>query len=306
MKENQMSNFTLADIRAQRTKDVSAMTKALEKSVGGDRGDKNEGFFQLERDKAGNGTAVLRFLPTHPDDELPWVTTYTHAFQGPTGKWYIEASRTTIGEPDPLSEKNRALWATGRDEDKELARKQKRKEQKIANVLVVSYPAHPELEGQVLHYKFGKKIFEKILDKAKPTFADETPVDVFNPFTGANFKLRVRMVDGYPNYDTSVFDAPKAISDDEEEVLEILNKIKPLKTFVDPSKFKSYDQLAKKYDEVMNAKPAATRTVDDFEEMTKVATKASAPTPKAAAAPAAAPKADDDEDIESFFASVSR
>jgi hypothetical protein len=160
-------------------------------------------LWKLEADKAGNGTATIRFLPNPNGDDLPWVRVFNHGFQGPTGKWYIENSLSTIGEADPVGELNSRLWNSGNESDKDIARKQKRKLTYIANILIISDPKHPENEGQVRLFRFGKKIFDKIMDKARPTFEDETPVNVFDLWEGADFKLRQRKVEGYANYDQS-------------------------------------------------------------------------------------------------------
>lgn len=202
-------------------------------------------------DKAGNGSAVIRFLPA-VGDGMPWAKTYDKGFQGPSGKWYIEKCLTTIGQPDPVVEATASLW-TGTEEDKDKARKMKRRLSYYANVLVIKDPSNPENEGQVKLFKFGKKLFDKVKDKLQPTFEDETPVDVFDPFVGANFRLRIRKVDGYSNTDKSEFDSSTELcGGDEGEMLTILNARHDLSEFTDPSSFKSYDDLAKKLDLVMS------------------------------------------------------
>jgi hypothetical protein len=244
------------------------------------------------------------------------VSIYSHAFQGPTGRWYIENSRTTLGEADPISELNAQLWKTGLESDKETARKQKRKMHYVANILVVSYPSKPELEGQILKFKFGKKIFEKLMESANPTFADETPLNPFDPMEGANFKLRMRQVEGYPNYDKSEFADPSAIAESEEDILDVLNKIKPLKELIDSSKFKSYDALKQKLNSVLSgAAPGGSKSAEELAESMSAMPIAApksvgktvaepAPSTKAKAAPA--PAASDDEDsIEDYFKSLS-
>ena len=118
-------------------------------------------------------------------------------------KWYIENSLTTLGEKDPVGELNSKLWNSGSEANKDIARKQKRRLSYIVNVLIVSDPKHPENEGQVRLYKFGKKIFDKIMEKARPTFEDEKPVNVFDLWQGADFRLRMKKVAGFPNYDES-------------------------------------------------------------------------------------------------------
>ena len=158
-------------------------------------------------DKSGNGYAIIRFLPESEGSELPWARVYTHAFQGPGG-WYIENSLTTLGQKDPVSEHNSQLWNSGSDANKEIARKQKRRLSYYSNIYVVSDPTNPENEGKVFLYKYGKKIFDKIMEAMKPEFADETPINPFDFWAGANFKLKIRRVEGYQNYDKSEFDVP--------------------------------------------------------------------------------------------------
>lgn len=232
-------------------------------------------FWKLDPDKAGNATATIRFLPrtikvvdgNEVMDELPWVRMYTHGFQGPTGKWYIENSLTTIGENDPVGELNSRLWNTGNEADKETARKQKRKLSYIANVLIISDPKHPENEGQVKLFKFGKKIFDKIMDKARPTFEDETPVNVFDLWEGADFKLRQRKVEGYPNYDQSVFMEPSALAGgDEQKLLKIVNSQYLLSEFMDRKNFKTYEELSRKLASVLDGGSAPTATAASMAE----------------------------------------
>lgn len=257
---------TLADLRKRRTTDFSKLTKAFESAS--NSSDSEEGFWKLERDKAGNATATIRFLPAYtgedagPADELPWVTIHNHAFQGPTGKWYIENCLSTIGKEDPVMDMNRQLWK-GSETDKEQAKRQKRNTKMYSQILVVSDPKHPENNGKVFFFKFGKKIMEKIMDAAKPTFEDEAPVNVFDLWEGANFKLRIKTVDKYPNYDSSSFDKPSAIGDD-DEILEVVNQQKSLQRFMDPSNFKSYEELEKKLQTVLSNKPASTKSAEDI------------------------------------------
>ena len=303
-------SISIADLRKARSTDFTKITQALTKT--NERSDDAD-YFKLTKDKAGNGSAVIRFLPKHPDDDLPFVTIYSHAFQGPTGRWYIENSRTTLNENDPISEINRSLWATGNESDKELARKQKRKTSYIANVYVVNDPANPDNNGKVFRFKFGKKIFQMIMDKANPTFAEDQPINVFDAFEGADFKLRMRQVEGYPNYDTSVFTDPKPLAETDEEIVAIVNQMKPLKELIAPGQFKSYDELKKKYDSVMNGSPASTAKAEAVaEQMRSEPVAKPKPVTKAVEEKVAAPKqeaapwedAAEEDDIEAYFAKI--
>ena len=208
-------------------------------------------FWKPELDKTGNGYAVFRFLPAVQDEDLPWARLWSHAFQGPGG-WLIENSLTTLNKKCPISEANTLLWNSGVEADKEIARKRKRKLSYYANILIVSDSKHPENEGQVKLYRFGKKIFDKITEAMKPEFEDETPINPFDFWEGANFKLKIRKVDGYWNYDKSEFEGPSAVFDNDEAIEELWNKQFPLKPFLAPENFKSYDELKAKLDRVLS------------------------------------------------------
>jgi hypothetical protein len=220
---------------------------------------KDDRFWQPEVDKAGNGYAVIRFLPPPKGEDLPWVRIWNHGFQGPTGKWYIENSLTTLGKADPVSELNTQLWNTGLESDKETVRKQKRRLTYIANIFVVKDPAHPENEGKVFLYKFGKKIFDKIKDVMQPQYEDEEAVNPFDFWKGANFKLKIRNVEGYRNYDKSEFDSVMALSSDDDKLERIWGEQHSLQEFLDPKNFKSYDELKTKLEAVLSGAPPAAR-----------------------------------------------
>ena len=299
----------IQSLRKMRNSDFGAITSAFDKVANPQSSEKksyaDDRFWRLEGDKAGNGTATLRFLPRVEGDELPWVRIFSHGFQGPTGKWYIENSLTTLGENDPVGELNTQLWNSGSEANKEIARKQKRKLSFIANVLVVSDPKHPENEGKVFLFKFGKKIFDKIMDKARPTFEDEKPVNVFDFWEGANFKLRMRKKDGYANYDESVFTEPCAAADSDEELVRVVNAQYKLSEFTDRSNFKSYDELKKKLNDVLSGDSFASKSAAEIAEEED---RPVAPAPVAASKPAPkiASVSDDDEDVMSYFEKIAQ
>ena len=290
-------------LRNMRNNDFGQITSAFDKIANPSqekKSYKDDRFWRLEGDKSGNGTATLRFLPRVDGDELPWVRLFSHGFQGPTGKWYIENSLTTIGKDDPVGELNTMLWNSGSEANKEIARKQKRKLSYIANVLVVSDPKHPENEGKVFLFKFGKKIFDKIMDKARPTFEDEKPVNVFDFWEGANFKLRMRKVSGYANYDESVFMEPAALGDD-EQIVKVAGQQYKLAEFTDPSNFKSYDELKQKLDAVLSGDTFASKSAAEIaDEVEPAPVKEAAPI-KSAPAPEPKVSSDDDDDVMSYF-----
>ena len=207
-------------------------------------------FWKPELDKSGNGFAVIRFMPAPDGEEIPWVRMFSHSFQG-AGGWYIENSLTTINKPDPVGDTNRRLWNSGSEADKEVARKQKRKLSYYSNIYVVSDPKHPENEGKVFLYKYGKKIFDKLMEAMQPQFEDETPVNPFDLWKGANFKLKIRKVDGFWNYDKSEFDVVAPLHEDESVMETAYNSEHSLKQFHETSNFKTYDELKDKMERVL-------------------------------------------------------
>jgi len=252
---------------------LDKLKKAVEASSAGNGGGKNvdDRFWQPEVDAAGNGYAVIRFLDTPAvdgEDGLPWVQIWSHGFQGPGG-WYIENSLTTLGKTDPVSEHNTVLWNSGVEANKEIARKQKRKLTYIANVLVISDAKRPQNEGKVFLFKFGKKIFDKIKEQLEPQFADETPMNPFDFWKGANFKVKIRNVEGYRNYDKSEFESPAALFDsDDAKIEQVWKSAYSLKDFLKAENFKSYDELKAKLDKVLGAggvAGASAKRVDDEE-----------------------------------------
>ena len=257
----------------------------------------DERLWKPTMDKTGNGYAVIRFLPAPNDEDLPWVKLWNHAFQGPTGQWYIENSLTTLGNNDPVSEYNSKLWNSGVESDKEIARKQKRKLQYYSNIYVVSDSANPQNEGKVFLYRYGKKIFDKIMEAMQPAFEDETPINPFDFWEGANFKLKLRKVDGYWNYDKSEFESVSALSDDDDALEEIYGKQYSLAEFTAPSNFKSYDELKTRLDMVLSGTVAANSTVETLMEDEPTAT----PTVDTKPAPTVTVTEDDDDDAMSYF-----
>lgn len=211
----------------------------------------DEGYWKPTLDKAGNGSAIIRFLPAPPPETVPFTMFYRHAFQGPNG-WYIELSRTTMGENDPVSEYNSRLWNTKDETLRDQVRKQSRKQTYVANIYVVQDKGNPENEGKVFLFRFGKKIFEKIKKATEPEFAEDVAFDPFHVMEGANFRLRQKRQAGFPNYDDSVFESPTPmLKGDEKAILSAFEQLKSLSEIVAPEKFKSYDELKKKLDRVM-------------------------------------------------------
>jgi len=286
---NLKKQSSLGSLTARLVQEVEKLNKTS--STSDDR------FWKIERDKSGNGYAVIRFLPPPDGEDDTFVQVWSHAFQGPGG-WYIENSLTTLGRKDPVSEMNRELWNTGNKSDQEVVRQRKRKLSYYSNIYVVKDPAHPENEGKVFLFKYGKKIFEKITSALQPEFEDETPVDAFDLWKGANFKLKVRMADGYPNYDKSEFDTPAVLGNfDDEELEAIWKKQYSLKEFVGEQNFKTYEQLETRLNSVLNKKSAPAPRDESFdneeEDLQPVTTSRSVPAPVV--------EEEEDDDTLSYF-----
>ena len=262
-----MSSF--ANLKRNRSS-LDKLTKAIESTTqSGESNSKDDNrLWQPSVDKAGNGMAIIRFLPAPAadgDDGLPWVRIFHHGFQGPGG-WLIDNCLTTLNDKCPVCEHNSTLWNSGVEANKDIARKQKRKLSYIANILVISDPSNPENEGQIKLFKFGKKIFDKITEAMNPEFADETPVNPFDLWEGANFKLKIRNVEGYRNYDKSEFADKSAVLDgDDDKLEELWKKEHSLKEFTEKKNFKSYEQLKARLDKALGFEAVAPRTkAEDF------------------------------------------
>jgi len=293
---------------------LDKLTAELNKISGGQQSDSSadDRFWYPNVDKAGNGYAVIRFLPAPPDEDVPFVRLFEHGFKGPTGSWYIEKSLTSIGLKDPVGEYNSQLWNSDLESDKEIARKQKRKLHFISNVYVITDQQNPENEGKVFLFKYGKKIFDKLNEVMNPQFQDEDAMNPFDLWAGANFKLKIRNVEGYRNYDKSEFAAAGPLFNDDSELEAVWQKEYPLKEFLDPKNFKPYDELKSKLNKVLGLDdstvgmtPAAARATasakvaDDDDAPWKE--EASTPTFKSAVGKSPKFDEDDDDDSLEFF-----
>tara|TARA_R100000479_G_scaffold131770_1_gene69574 strand:- start:172 stop:1074 length:903 start_codon:yes stop_codon:yes gene_type:complete len=284
---------------------ISKLVQAAE-AVGGSGESKyqpDERIWKPTVDKAGNGYAVIRFLPASEGAELPWVRYWDHGFKGPTGLWYIENSLTSIGQPDPVGELNSRLWNSGIESDKDKARTQKRRLHYVTNILVLQDPSNPQNEGKVFLYQFGKKIFDKIMDVMQPSFADETPVNPFDFWDGADFKLKIRNVEGYRNYDKSEFSSASALYESDESKLEaVYNQLHNLSEYTDPKNYKSYDELKAKLMRVLGEE--ADMGAPTVQQMNTVNDPAPMPEPVQAPVTAEEINKQDDDDTMSYFAKL--
>ena len=249
---------------------LRAAMETASPSDGAKKSYQDDTMWKPELDKTGNGYAVIRFLPTPEGEEMPWVSYFDHGFQGPGG-WYIEKSLTTLNKKDPVSEYNTSLWNTGIEANKEIARKQKRRLHYVSNVYVVSDPKNPDNEGKVFKYRYGKKIFEALKEAISPAFEDENAI---NPFDlrdeGANFKIKIRKVDGYWNYDKSEFDSVAPLFDNEEQINSVFSQVHSLSAVISPDEFKSYEDLKEKLERVLGtvgSTSTAESVAEDLEEV---------------------------------------
>jgi len=253
----------------KKSKDISKLTQELDKlNKGGAESYKDDRFWKPELDQASNGFAVIRFLPVVDGEDVPWARIFSHGFQG-KGGWLIENCPTTLGKKCPICEGNNELWNSGNEDDKTVARDRKRKLSYVSNIMVVSDPKHPENEGKIFLFKYGKKIFDKLMEKIQPEFPDDEPINVFDFWQGANFKLKIRKVAGYVNYDKSEFETPSALLGGEDAKLEELwKKQYALKEFTSAENFKSYDELKTKMDTVLKGgNESKAKSAEEMEEI---------------------------------------
>ena len=259
---------SFANLKKRRTTDLEKLQSEIEKinKPQNNFSRDDERFWKAELDKSGSGYAVIRFLPALNGEDMPYVRVFNHGFQGPGG-WYIENSLTTMGQKDPLAEYNSTLWNSGIEANKEIARKQKRRLTYFSNIFVVEDKANPQNEGKTFLFRYGKKIFDKISSLSNPEFEDETPTDVFNFWEGANFKLKIRKVDGYSNYDKSEFVTPAALFEDDSEMERVWGEEYSLEEFVKSDNFKTYDALKTRLDVVLgNVQTAAMSAPTTIEQ----------------------------------------
>lgn len=273
-----MSTFAqLKNNRASQLEKLTAELNKLNNNAPQNESD-DDRFWKPDVDKAGNGYAVIRFLQAPDGEDVPFVRIWDHGFQGPGG-WYIEKSLTTLNEKDPVSEYNSILWNSGVEANKELVRKQKRRLSYYSNILVVKDPSRPQNEGKVFLFKYGKKIFDKINEAMHPQFADEKPINPFDLWDGANFKLKIRQVDGYRNYDKSEFDKPEPVASNDADIEKIWKSQHSLQKLLDRSNFKSYDELKVRLDRVINVAVKPATKSAEYEEASAPAIKAAKPAP---------------------------
>lgn len=299
--------MSLAALKKRRAGNVQALAqKAAEASKGNRKSFDDDRIWKPTRDKSGNGYAVIRFLPAPEGNDTPWTEYFDHGFQGPSGQWYIEKCRSTLGEADPIMEYNSELWNSVKDDDapeRKQARDQKRRRNFVANILVINDTGNPDNEGKVFLYKFGKKIFDKIMDAMNPEFADEDPMNPFDLWDGANFKIKIRTENRFPNYDKSEFANPGAAGDD-DELEEIYSKVHDLNEFTDPTTFKSYDELKSKMNRVLQLDETPTKSAEQNARDEDQLGNSEEPSQPKSEEPASSSTDDDDDDSMAFFQSL--
>tara|TARA_B100000949_G_scaffold235157_1_gene256815 strand:+ start:474 stop:1361 length:888 start_codon:yes stop_codon:yes gene_type:complete len=292
--------MSLANLKKSRNDFMKKLNDEISKINNPETETKNyadDRIWKAEVDKSGNGYAVIRFLPPVEGEDVPWARVFNHGFQGPTGQWYIENSLTTLGNKDPVSDYNRSLWNSGIEANKEIARKQKRRLSYYSNIYIVSDPKNPQNEGKVFLYKYGKKIFDKVNDLMNPEFEDESPVNPFDLWEGANFKLKIRKVEGFQNYDKSEFEKPSQLLEKDEELEVVWKTQYKLTEFSDESNFKSFEDLQERLNTVLGLdSPKVT-------QMYKTAEPSTTPTKPSTAEDYADNGGETDEEL-SYFAKL--
>ena len=294
--------MSFANLKSTRGSSIDKLVQAAEKvsAKAETKSYVDDRFWKPTRDKAGNGYAVIRFLPAKEGEDLPWVRYWDHGFKGPTGLWYIENSRTSINEDDPVSEMNTLLWNSGRDKDKNTARERKRRLHYVSNVQVISDSANPAAEGNVYLYTYGKKIFDKIMDVMQPQFADEDPINPFDFWEGADFKIKIRKVEGWVNYDKSEFSPVSAVAGgDDGSLEELYGKLYALSEFTSPENFKPYDELKAKLNRVLGVDAGVTASAPEFDTAPSVTMNE-----VTSESPSDNQTSDDEDDTLSYFAKL--
>ena len=293
-----MSNF--AELKRKSQSNFDFLQKELQKSTNANSSG-DERLWKPALDASGNGYAVIRFLPAPEGESLPWAKLYNHAFQGPGG-WLIDNCPTTKGEQCPVCAANNKLWNSGVESDKEIARQRKRKLSYYSNIYVIKDSANPENEGKVFLYKYGKKIHDKVLAAMQPEFDDETPVNPFDLWEGANFKLKIRTIGGYWNYDASEFAAPSALSADDDEMEQLWKQAYSLEAFTTADQFKAYDEIESRMNTVLGvARPVQQAQYDEEEDPIPTGGFNSPDITPKAPAPSVSTNETDDDDALSYF-----
>lgn len=221
--------------------------------------------------KSGTGEATIRFLPGGGGkDEEAYIEVYSHAFTGTTGKWLIEKCPTTIGQPCPVCDENRTLWSNGKEtvvRGNDDSPGRKRKLNYYSNVYIIDDPVNPENNGQVKLYKYGVKILDKIKMAIKPASKRKRPLEVFDMFMGADFNIVINKKGKYWNYDDSEFLDPEPLFDgDEDKLEEVYNSLYDLTELINPSTFKSKDELQARLDMVDGRTYQPKRVNPELEE----------------------------------------
>ena len=254
-------------LKQGRKSDFDKLAKAVEKlneKQGGGGADTR--FWQPGVDQAGNGFAVIRFLPAPAGEDNPFVRVFSHGFKGPGG-WFIENCPTTLNEKCPACEENTKLWNSGVDSNKKIVSERKRKLNFISNIYVVRDPANPSNEGKVFLFKYGKKIYDKINNAMYPEFEDEKAVNPFDMWEGADFKLKIRKVEGYRNYDKSEFDSPAALLDDDDKLEKLWQSEHSLTSFTEKKEFKAYADLSNRLAKSLGQSAPMSRAIEEEEEL---------------------------------------
>lgn len=225
---------------------------------------KDERFWLPTKDDTGSSNALIRLMPQPDIEQPPTISFFQHGFKE-KGKWFIENCPSTFAEPCPVCEHIQPYWDEDTEEASNYARRYSRTKQFICNILVIKDLIKPDNNGKVKLFKFGIKIYEKIEEKIFPESELDTPVQIFDPWEGVAFKLKLRQKASRNNYDNSEFaDNAGPVAPNDEELEVIFNQLVDLNEFLARDKFTSYEKMAKKFYRIMkidggaatSAKPA--------------------------------------------------
>jgi hypothetical protein len=310
--------MSFSELKKNRSKSFEALNEQLSSLSNKSYSDpEKDTYWKPTQDKAGNGFAIIRFLPGLVEEGIGFIRYWDHGFQGPGG-WYIEKSLNSIGAEDPVAKYNTKLWNSSSDDtspERRQAREQKRRLHYVSNIYVIKDSGNPENEGKVFRFRYGAKIWNKINDLMYPQFDDEKAINPFDLWEGANFRLKVRIVEGYTNYDKSEFDTSSALFDDDTELENVYQKQYPLKSILDPKNYKSYDELEAKLYKVLglnssgiNDKPKKTAD-DEMNDVDLDVSNLGKSQPEKSSKSKAAPEpevADDEDDDLAFFQNLAK
>jgi hypothetical protein len=162
------------------------------------------------KDKVKGYTATIRFLPNVLDDMTigpSAIERYIHYVKLPDHdelNGYYD-SQKQFGEKCPLNLFYWKLFNSKNQAEVERAELIKGSPKYYSYILVIEDKQHPELEGKILIFPYGIKIKEKINLERQGENTTGVKCNVFDPANGKDFRLIVKEIGNFPNYDSSSF-----------------------------------------------------------------------------------------------------